>query len=171
MTILALFLLALNIAAVLHYLEKLPVIGVTLLAIIFVNWRLLMKADYGLLLTFVGFFLFIGNIQQTDLVVYLKNSFLGTAWGTYTVALGVSQFISNVPAAMLLAGLTDEANALLIGVNVGGLGTLIASMASVISYKFFVGEHPYQALKYLESFSFYNFIGLIFIGVLSFLFL
>ncbi|MBQ0066659.1 MAG: hypothetical protein KBS60_00505, partial [Phascolarctobacterium sp.] len=144
MTILALFLLALNIAAVLHYLEKLPVIGVTLLAIIFVNWRLLMKADYGLLLTFVGFFLFIGNIQQTDLVVYLKNSFLGTAWGTYMVALGVSQFISNVPAAMLLAGLTDQANALLIGVNVGGLGTLIASMASVISYKFFVGEHPYQ---------------------------
>lgn len=171
MTMLSLFLLLMNIVAVLHYVEKLPVVCLTLLVVVVVNWRLLLHIDYGLLLTFVGFFVFIGNVQHTDFVYYLKNSFLGTELGTYLVAVIFSQFISNVPTAMLLAGLTNQADALLTGVNVGGMGTLIASMASVISYQFFVEEHPYQALKYLQSFSFYNFCGLFIIGVLTYLFL
>lgn len=79
---------------------------------------------------------------------------MGTAAGTYLTGLIASQFISNVPAAMLLAGMTNEADALLLGVNIGGLGTLIASMASVISYKLFIAEHPYQAGTYLRTFYF-----------------
>ena len=82
----------------------------------------------------------------------------------YLAALISSQLISNVPAAMLLAALTKEAEALLLGVNIGGLGTLIASMASVISYKLFAAEHPYQAGNYLKMFLFYNFLGLLLIG-------
>jgi Na+/H+ antiporter NhaD/arsenite permease-like protein len=84
-------------------------------------------------------------------------------------ALISSQFISNVPAAMLLAGLTREADALLLGVNIGGLGTLIASMASVISYKLFAAEHPYQAGGYLRMFLYYNFVGLVLIGAVTYL--
>lgn len=170
LTILAISLLILNILSVLHYFDKTFALGITLFVVILANWHILFKIDYGLLLTFVGFFIFIGNIQQTELVIYLKNSLLGTQLGTYLVAIGSSQFISNVPAAMLLASLTNQANALLVGVNVGGLGTLIASMASVISYKLFVFEHPYLMVIYLRSFFFYNFLGLFLIGLLSYLF-
>lgn len=163
-TLLFLALLALNIAAVLHVLPKSLALGVTLAAVMFMNYRLLLAVDYSLLVTFVGFFLFIGNISHTSIVAYLQGSLLGTAPGTYLAALVSSQFISNVPAAMLLAGLTQEADALLLGVNIGGLGTMIASMASVISYKLFAAERPQQAGRYVKMFLYYNFAGLILLG-------
>lgn len=168
LTILYLALLAVNVAAVLHYLDKWLVLGLTVAVCVTLNWRLLLQVDYGLLLTFVGFFIFIGNIQHTEFVIYLKNSLLGTMAGTYAAATLTSQFISNVPAAMLLAGLTNQADALLVGVNVGGLGTLIASMASVISYKFFTKDYPSLSFTFLQSFSFYNFAGLLLIGLCSY---
>lgn len=168
LTILYLALLAVNVAAVLHYLDKWLVLGLTVAVCVLLNWRLLLQVDYGLLLTFVGFFIFIGNIQHTEFVVYLKNSLLGTLAGTYVAATLTSQFISNVPAAMLLAGLTNQADALLVGVNVGGLGTLIASIASVISYKFFTKDYPSLSFTFLQSFSFYNFAGLLLIGLCSY---
>lgn len=149
---------------VLHVLPKLWALGVTLTAVLLLNWRLLLAADYSLLLTFIGFFIFIGNISHTSIAAYLQSSLLGTAAGTYLAALLSSQFISNVPAAMLLAGLTQEADALLLGVNIGGLGTMIASMASVISYKLFVAEQPTLAGRYLRTFLYYNFAGLLLIG-------
>ena len=167
-TALLLLLLSLNIAAVLHWLDKAVALGITLAFVLASQRRLLREVDYSLLVTFVGFFVFIGNISQTSLAIYLKQSLLGTAAGTYLAGAIASQFISNVPAAMLLAGLTSEADALLLGVNIGGLGTLIASMASVISYKLFVAEHPYQAGTYLRTFLYYNFAGLALLGALTY---
>ena len=167
-TALLLLLLFLNIAAVLHWLDKAVALGITLAFVLASQRRLLREVDYSLLITFVGFFIFIGNISQTSLAIYLKQSLLGTAAGTYLAGAIASQFISNVPAAMLLAGLTSEADALLLGVNIGGLGTLIASMASVISYKLFVAEHPYQAGTYLRTFLYYNFAGLALLGALTY---
>lgn len=163
-TLVLLALLLVNIAAVLHVLPKLWALGVTLAAVLLLNRRLLLAVDYSLLLTFIGFFIFIGNISHTSIAAYLQSSLLGTATGTYLAALLSSQFISNVPAAMLLAGLTQEADALLLGVNIGGLGTMIASMASVISYKLFVAEQPTLAGRYLRTFLYYNFAGLLLIG-------
>ena len=167
-TALLLLLLSLNIGAVLHWLDKAVALGITLAFVLASQRRLLREVDYSLLVTFVGFFVFIGNISQTSLAIYLKQSLLGTAAGTYLAGAIASQFISNVPAAMLLAGLTSEADALLLGVNIGGLGTLIASMASVISYKLFVAEHPYQAGTYLRTFLYYNFAGLALLGALTY---
>ena len=167
-TALLLLLLFLNIAAVLHWLDKAVALGITLAFVLASQRRLLREVDYSLLITFVGFFIFIGNISHTSLAIYLKQSLLGTAAGTYLAGAIASQFISNVPAAMLLAGLTSEADALLLGVNIGGLGTLIASMASVISYKLFVAEHPYQAGTYLRTFLYYNFAGLALLGALTY---
>ena len=163
-TLVLLALLLVNIAAVLHVLPKPWALGVTLAAVLLLNWRLLLAADYSLLLTFIGFFIFIGNISHTSIAAYLQGSLLGTGTGTYLAALLSSQFISNVPAAMLLAGLTQEADALLLGVNIGGLGTMIASMASVISYKLLVAEQPTLAGRYLRTFLYYNFAGLLLIG-------
>ena len=167
-TVLLLALLALNIAAVLHWVDKTLALGITVAYVLLKQRRLLLEVDYSLLVTFVGFFIFIGNISHTSLALYLKQSLLGTAAGTYAAGVLASQFISNVPAAMLLAGLTTEADALLLGVNIGGLGTLIASMASVISYKLFVAEHPYQAGTYLRTFLYYNFAGLVLLGALTY---
>ena len=163
-TTLYLVLLALNIAAVLHCLDKYLALGLTLLCVLACGRSLLLQVDYSLLLTFIGFFIFIGNISDSSLVEYLRTTVLGTPGGTYLAALLASQFISNVPAAMLLAGLTEEADALLLGVNVGGLGTLIASMASVISYKIFCHEYPWLAGQYFRMFIYYNLLGLALIG-------
>jgi Na+/H+ antiporter NhaD/arsenite permease-like protein len=82
----------------------------------------------------------------------------------YLAGLLCSQFISNVPAAMLLAGFTQNARELLLGVDVGGLGTLIASMASVISYKLYADAYPHLVMGWLRMFLFYNLSGLIGIG-------
>ncbi|MBQ3540763.1 MAG: hypothetical protein IJA40_03350, partial [Phascolarctobacterium sp.] len=168
LTTIYLVLLALNVGAVLHLLDKYIALVITAVVVLAVNRKLVKEVDYSLLLTFIGFFIFIGNISHTDLVSYLRDHILGSTEGTYFAALISSQFISNVPAAMLLAGLTREADALLLGVNIGGLGTLIASMASVISYKLFAAEHPYQAGSYLRMFLFYNFLGLVLIGAVTY---
>ena len=99
---------------------------IALLGIVFVDVRLLMKADYILLITFVAFFIMIGNISSIPSV---SNWLSGIVSGR-EMAVGIvsSQVISNVPAAVLLSGFTDNGAALLAGVNIGGLGTIIASM-------------------------------------------
>ena len=95
----------------------------------------LKNVDYSLLLTFISFFVFIGNMQRIPSVANMISSLVEGR--ELIVAFLASQVISNVPAAMLLSGFTDNFKALLLGVNIGGLGTLIASLASLISYKYF----------------------------------
>lgn len=100
-------------------------------------------------------------MTQLEFIGSIRDSVLGSAAGTYITGILASQFISNVPAAMLMAAFTEQRKALLLGVNIGGLGTLIASMASVISYKLFAEAHPAQIRQYLLLFLYYNAIGLL----------
>lgn len=118
----------------------------------------LRKVDYGLLLTFVGFFIFTGNLGRMEAV---RNA-LGSLVGGREVLTGVlaSQCISNVPAALLLSGFTENVEDLLIGVNLGGLGTLIASMASLISYKIYVNHMPEKKGRYFFWFTVANLVFL-----------
>jgi len=95
----------------------------------------LKNVDYSLLFTFISFFVFIGNMQRIPSVANMISSLVEGR--ELIVAFLASQVISNVPAAMLLSGFTDNYKDLLLGVNIGGLGTLIASLASLISYKYF----------------------------------
>ena len=118
------------------------------------------KVDYSLLLTFVGFFIFIGNISNMSYIKEILSRLLEAPQSTYYGGLIASQFISNVPATMLLSGFTDNYKELLLGVNVGGLGTLIASLASVISYKLYINENNQKSREYIKEFSIYNFIVL-----------
>ncbi len=166
-----LLLLAVDVAAVLHWVDKLAALVLTVAVVLVCDRRRLLCVDYSLLATFAAFFIFIGNIAHSSVVAFLQQSLMGTRTGTYVAGLAASQFISNVPAAMLLAGLTREADALLLGVNIGGLGTMIASMASVISYKLFAAEHPTQAGRYVRTFLYYNFFGLFINGALVWLLL
>lgn len=110
--------------------------------------------DYSLLFTFVGFFIFVGNLGRIPAFTEFFNKLL--AGNEVVCSVLLSQFISNVPAALLLSGFTDSSRELLIGVNLGGLGTLIASMASLISYKYMARSYPKQKSRYLLWFTVAN---------------
>lgn len=138
---------------------------VVVLAVLISDKNLLIKADYFLLLTFICFFIFIGNMQNIPAVCNL----LGRLISGRELLLGIllSQFISNVPSAILLSGFTTNYAALLYGVNIGGLGTLIASLASVISYRYYTAANRSDNRKYMLSFTIYNVIFLIILSVLA----
>ncbi|MBQ9165760.1 MAG: citrate transporter, partial [Oscillospiraceae bacterium] len=159
----ALFMLCLlTVAHVLHYGI---VLAVVLLSVLFLNWKLLPKADYGLLLTFVFFFIFIGNMKNIPAVSeFLSNLVAGRE---LTIGILLSQIISNVPAAMLLSGFTTQFEPLLLGVNLGGLGTLIASMASLISYKLYAATEGADMGRYMGVFTGLNVLFLAVLWVLT----
>ncbi|MGE4276327.1 MAG: SLC13 family permease [Lawsonibacter sp.] len=111
----------------------------------------LVQVDYSLLVTFVGFFLFVGNLGRlSTFSAFFQAVLLHHEAGC---AVLVSQIISNVPAALLLSGFTRNWNSLLVGTNLGGLGTLIASMASLISYKYVARSHTHLRGRYLVWFT------------------
>lgn len=118
------------------YLIPYPVLLLVSIPVLLIWDRATLKnVDYSLLLTFISFFVFIGNMQRIPSVASMISSLVEGR--ELIVAFLASQVISNVPAAMLLSGFTDDYKDLLLGVNIGGLGTLIASLASLISYKYF----------------------------------
>ena len=120
--------------------------------------RVLRRVDWSLLATFVGFFLFVGNLSRLPACHDFFRAVL--AHHEAVCAVLASQALSNVPAALLLSGFTDNGTALLVGTNLGGLGTLIASMASLISYKQVVRRSPYKKGKYLLWFTAANLVFL-----------
>ena len=132
--------------------------GVSFLAVVIVGMiafrNLFAQVDYFLLGTFAGFFIFIGNVQRIPSVSRWIGSVIEGK--EFWLSIGCSQIISNVPAAMLLSGFTTEYKELLWGVNIGGLGTLIASLASLISYKFYASVKGAQRGKYMLVFTVYN---------------
>lgn len=132
-------------------------LGVTVAVILWMDRKCLLGVDYSLLLTFVFLFIFIGNLGWLDVV----SAFLSRMVAGREVLAGVlaSQVFSNVPAAILLSGFTENAAGLLLGVNLGGLGTLIASMASLISYKF-VAKGNVSTGRYLLVFTAANLVFL-----------
>ncbi|MDE6025971.1 MAG: anion permease [Lachnospiraceae bacterium] len=114
--------------------------------------------DYSLLGTFIGFFIFIGNMGRLpQFHNFIENLIIGNE---VPVSILSSQVLSNVPSALLLSGFTDSWNALIVGTNLGGLGTLIASMASLISYKQIARNYPDKRISYLIWFTITNIIML-----------
>lgn len=119
---------------------------------------ILKKVDYALLMTFLFFFIFVGNISHLSRV---KDFLAGMMEGRELwVSLLTSQIISNVPAAVLLAPFSGASKALILGTNIGGLGTLIASLASVISYKIYCRSEGANPGKYLAVFTLFNLLFL-----------
>lgn len=133
-------------------------LAVVLVVQLLLDKEVLKRVDYSLLLTFVGFFVFIGNMGRIPAFSnFLQQIIVGNEVITSVVA---SQAISNVPAALLLSGFTENYEALIVGTNLGGLGTLIASMASLISYKY-IGKESEKGVigskgKYLMTFTLVN---------------
>ncbi len=129
------------------------------------DYKILLRADYVLLLTFIGFFIFTGNMGNIGAISsFLQKVLSGRE---FPVAIALSQVISNVPATLMLSGFTTNYKDLLLGVNIGGLGTLIASMASLISYKTYSKEFKENSGKYLLVFTAVNVVFLIVLVLVS----
>ena len=135
------------------------IIAVVVVALtLIIDKDILGDVDYSLLLTFVNFFIFVGNMQHIPM---LSEAIIKMVAGNELLAtIGISQVISNVPAVLLLTGFTKSWKLLIVGSNLGGLGTMIASMASLISYKYVAKERPNQKMKYLIIFTIANVIFL-----------
>ena len=156
MVLTGLFLLCLlSVFRVLHYGILTAVVVIVLLVM---KWQLLARVDYGLLFTFIFFFIFAGNMGEIPALRQLLASWMDRS-ALLTSALA-SQFISNVPASVLLAGFTSDWRGLLLGVDLGGLGTPIASLASLIAMKFYLNSEGAKAGPFLLRFSLVNFGGL-----------
>lgn len=152
-----LFMLA--IFSVLRVIPYYVVVILIFITVLIMSCRVLLHVDYTLLLTFIGFFIFTGNIGRIPQI----NETLAHLVKGREFLLGVltSQVISNVPATLLLTGFAEDYKELLQGVNVGGLGTLIASMASLISYKSYTNVYPKHKGKYIVKFTVYNLVFLL----------
>jgi Na+/H+ antiporter NhaD/arsenite permease-like protein len=129
---------------------------------------LLKEVDYILLVTFVCFFVVSENLGRIDAVRSFLQELLGH--NTLLTAVGASQVISNVPAAVLLSSFTDQWRELLAGVNIGGLGTPVASLASLITMKIYTNWPNSNVMKFLGVFTIANIIGLIIMLGYAFLF-
>ena len=138
------------------------------LVILFMDGRALARVDYGLLLTFVFFFIFSGNLARIEPVRDLFSALLDKS--TLLVSTLSCQFMSNVPSAILLSQFTDNYRELLMGVNIGGCGTLISSLASLITFREYTLHNPGKAGKYLLVFSAFNFAFLGTLLAFAFLF-
>ena len=163
----ALFLLCLlSVFRVLHYAVLLLIVAACLL--LFAR-HLFPRVDYGLLFTFVCFFVFSGNLGEIPAVKDFLTSIM--AKSPLFCSAAASQVISNVPAAVLLSGFTGDWKGLLLGTDVGGLGTLIASLASLISFRLYLKAPGAKAGRYLLVFTLANLVGLAILVPLSLLLL
>lgn len=155
--------------SVFHVIDYKVTFLITIVMVLILNKKLFSQVDYSLLITFIGFFIFVGNISTMDVVKNFMEGILNSPKSTFLASVLSSQVISNVPATMLLSGFTDHFKELLLGVNIGGMGTLIASLASVISYKIYASEFGND--NYMKSFTFYNILGLIIFVPIAYIFI
>lgn len=153
-----LVLFVLSLLTVAHVVDYRLAFLITAAVVLVMDRKVLLQVDFALLLTFVGFFVFIGNMGR----IPAFNAFLARVITGNEVLTGVlcSQVMSNVPAALLLSGFTARYGLLIIGTNLGGLGTIIASMASLISFKFIGKDYKEQRGKYLLLFTAVNIVFL-----------
>ena len=156
MYILAFLMSLLVVVRVLPY--QTGLLSVLLLVLLF-DREILKKPDYSLLFTFVFLFIFIGNIKRIPFLSDILKELVKL--NEVGISILLSQFISNVPAAILCSGFTEDIPKLIVGTNLGGLGTLIASMASLISFKQYSGTEKADTKKYLIVFTVINIIFLI----------
>ncbi len=130
----------------------------TVAILLIFDYKIFIKIDYSLLFTFIAFFIFVGNLGNIKIVYEMLPKII--TGREFFMSIIASQIISNVPAAVMISGFTMNSKELLLGVNIGGLGTLIASLASLISYKLYVKNEKSKPLLYLGIFTSVNIIML-----------
>ena len=166
-TTIYLLLFALSIAIVFRGIPYWVGLIIIPIAMVFLDRKALKAVDYPLLLTFVFFFVFAGNMARIEPVRQLFSWLLEK--NTLVFSVLSCQVISNVPSAILLSQFTENYTQLLLGVNIGGVGTLIASLASLITFRDYTKRSPGKTASYILMFSAFNFAFLILLTLLSLL--
>ncbi|MCQ2560150.1 MAG: anion permease, partial [Clostridia bacterium] len=163
-----LFLFLICLLTVVKLIPALLCLGIIAAVLLATDRPLFKEIDYSLLLTFICFFIFVENMAALNTV---QNWVLGILQGrVFWVGLLLSQIINDIPTTIMLASFTQESKSLLLGTNLGGLGTLIASMASLISYKIYIQRKNVQKGWFLLIFTSFNFIFLFILAFLTYYF-
>jgi Na+/H+ antiporter NhaD/arsenite permease-like protein len=166
-TVIYLLLFALSIVIVFRVVPYVVGLVAVPLVLLFMDRKALREVDYPLLFTFVFFFIFSGNMARIEPVKNLFSSLLSK--NTLLFSVLSCQVISNVPSAILLSQFTGNYADLLVGVNIGGVGTLISSLASLITFREYVKNNHGKTLSYILKFSAFNFSFLIILTAFSLL--
>ncbi|MBN2503923.1 MAG: hypothetical protein JXB20_01105 [Bacilli bacterium] len=156
---------------ILRVVYPLYVLGFAFVINLLIYPHLFRKVDYLLLLTFVSFFVLTYNLANWNLIQDFASGFLDSNLSVYLAGLGFSQVMSNVPAAVLLATFTDKTYwvYLLQGVNVGAMGSVIGSLASLITFKFVIREFSSEKKTYLLTYTALSFIFIVIISAVLFI--
>ena len=162
-TTLYLILFAFAIAIVFRIIPYLIGIAIIAVCLWIMDKKALKQLDYPLLCTFLCFFIFAGNVSQIECIHTFFEHILSRS--VLLVSVISCQFISNVPTAILLSRFTQDYSSLLVGVNIGGVGTLIASLASLITFREYTRYYPQKTASYLKTFFVFNFFFLIVLTV------
>ena len=160
-----LVLFVLCVATALRWVPYQATLSVTVAAILLVRPKTLLKVDYGLLLTMAFMFVFAGNMAQIDAVRQLFGDLM--AWDPTATAMALSQVTSNMPASVLLSEFTTDWQGLLAGIGVGGFGTPIASMASIVSLRIYMREQRDRPGRYLRHYTAVNLLMLLVLAPLA----
>ena len=168
-TIFYLILFAMTILMVFRVIPYYVCLPIIFIAIFISDKKALTKVDYPLLLTFVSFFLLAGNVSRIEIVNQFFSSLLEK--NTLLTSIFSCQIISNVPSAILLSEFTTNYRELLLGVNIGGVGTLISSLASLITFREYTSHVKGKTLQYLGLFTALNFAFLIILTVTTMIFM
>lgn len=150
-----LFLFALSLLAVFRLVDYKYMLLIVILSVLILDNTMFKKVDYSLLVTFVAFFIFTGNIENIEPIKIYLSELINNHEMFYSIV--ISQVISNVPTAVLLSNFTENYKALIVGTNIGGLGTIVASLASLISFKLYVKTKNSKPAKYMLVFTVVNF--------------
>ena len=157
-TALYLTLFALSLLVVFRVVPFLLGLAVIFISIFILDKDALLSVDYALLGTFFFFFIFAGNLSRLEAVNHFFSGLMEK--DALLVSVLSCQVISNVPSAILLSRFTTEIHPLLLGVNIGGTGTLIASLASLITFSEFRILYPGHSKQYFFLFTVVNFLFL-----------
>ena len=145
-------------------------IAAVVLALAF-NPRIMTKVDYAIILTFTGFFIIAGVVSRIPVIVSIISKLMYSEQSVYLTSIISSQFISNVPSTVLIGKFTTFAEALFLGSNIGGLGSVVGSMANLLVFKQYSNHGSYKKSRFLLESGIFNFTGLIILSGIGFLIL
>lgn len=149
------------LAGLLHLLPIFVSLITSIILTIIINYKNFVTVDYGIIILFVELFLIVGGLSRVPMIVSLFKKLTTTELGAFASGVGLSQVISNVPAAVLLSAFTDHMYAVYLGVSIGGLGTIIASLANLLAWRQYQQQTDHQSLAFPFKLMLVNLIFLV----------
>lgn len=165
-------LIAINLGGIFNLVPKQMAVIVTVVCGWIIDRQIYQRLDYALLLTFVCFFIFVSELNHNQAITQAIQALIQSPTADYLLGLITSQFISNVPTVILLAKFTQAVPALFLGVNIGGLGSIVASLANLLALKQLIQLNKTTQIRvFIKVFTWVNFLSLLILGILGFFYL